>query len=122
VATRWSSSPTSPPRSDWARSPGHADRLGGLFFAVTGHANHDYRSLKLSDFKAVGDRRTEVIEFNLAKSGKLWLDAETGLPLKLVAENREGLGIVETYRKWVLDGTFALPSGLKAGGVLPPAK
>ncbi len=111
----------------------------GLFFAATGHVNHggddDYRSLKLSDFKAAGEetvgcRRAEVIEFKVAKSGvptrhRLWLDAETGLPLKLAVETREGFGVAETYRNWVLDpsvpdGTFALPPGLKADQEPPP--
>jgi outer membrane lipoprotein-sorting protein len=99
----------------------------GLFFATT-HINDgvqdDYRTLKLSDFKLAGEEKVEgrqakLIEFTVTKETiptrhKLWLDVETGLPLKLVAETTNHFGIREIYRNWELDpklpdGAFAIP-------------
>lgn len=86
------------------------------------------KSIKLSDFKSVGDekvsgRPANVIQFTVTKYNvstfhKLWLDAATGLPLKLVAKTREGMGCIETYADWQIDPTlpdeaFALPNDLR---------
>jgi outer membrane lipoprotein-sorting protein len=105
----------------------------GLFFSMS-HVNRgrdeDYRSLKVSDFKTVGKQQVEgrpanVIAFTLLKGSigthhMLWLDAETGLPLKFVAENPGHFHIVETYCKWELDprlpdATFAVPKDGQRG-------
>jgi outer membrane lipoprotein-sorting protein/Tol biopolymer transport system component len=105
----------------------------GLFFSLS-HVNHggdeDYRALRPSDFRTVGRDKVEgrvanVIEFTLTRGPAatrhtLWLDTETGLPLKFVVKTREGFGTTETYRNWELDPdvpdeTFALPADLRTG-------
>jgi outer membrane lipoprotein-sorting protein len=85
---------------------------------------------KLSGFKTigpekVGDRDTQIIAYQIlppeekaAWTCKLWLDTQTGLPLKRVLEvatdGKLSLRVTETYTPWVLDpklpeGTFMLP-------------
>jgi outer membrane lipoprotein-sorting protein len=86
---------------------------------------------KLSDFKTIGpekigDRDTQAIAYQVLPPGektpwacKLWLDTQTGLPLKRLLEVAAGAGkpslsITETYTPWELDpklpdGTFTLP-------------
>jgi outer membrane lipoprotein-sorting protein len=120
----------------------HQDTLAGwgtrvgLLMAAMGHLNHgrddDYRKLGLSELRlldkeAVGDRQVAVIELTVTKNGvatrhKLWLDAATGLPVKLVVRTRGGFGVVETYSGWEIDpdlpeATFALP---EEGKTVPP--
>jgi outer membrane lipoprotein-sorting protein len=105
----------------------------GLFlgFEIMDRENpKDAAELKLSAFKSagkakVGSRDANVIEYMLIPpdsktpaSCKLWLDAQTNLPLKRTLEaNRDGklvFRVVETYMQWELDpklpeGTFTLP-------------
>jgi outer membrane lipoprotein-sorting protein len=81
--------------------------------------------IRIGDFKRAGKekvngREANIITFTLTKgmvgktSHKLWLDAETGLPLKQVVETQDRFGVVETYHNWELspalpEETFALP-------------
>jgi outer membrane lipoprotein-sorting protein len=80
--------------------------------------------VKLSDFRTAGQdkidgRQATVIRFTLTRGvvstyHRLWLDAETGLPLKLAVQTPDHMGVIETYRNWKLDpqvpdATFAIP-------------
>lgn len=104
----------------------------GLFY-TSGRLNQveceeDRNAIKLSDFKTAGEeevdgRPANVIQFTLTKNNvptfhKLWLDQETGLPLKLVVRTREGMGCSETYHNWQLDlalpdDAFTVPKGAR---------
>jgi outer membrane lipoprotein-sorting protein len=81
--------------------------------------------LKLSEFKMAGKEKiggcdANVIEYQLALADntntltcRLWLDAQTGMPLKRVLEG-DGFRVIETYSQWELDpklpeDTFTLP-------------
>jgi outer membrane lipoprotein-sorting protein len=92
-------------------------RLGGAPDAV-----------KVSDFKLVGkerigERNTHVIQYAVTEKGakgpltmKLWLDAETGLPVKLAMSGGKTdiTDLTETYSEFSIDGkvdprSFELP-------------
>jgi outer membrane lipoprotein-sorting protein len=85
-------------------------------------------TLKPSGFKSagkdrVGDREANVVEYALPDlpskypvTCKLWLDAQTNLPLQrtLAMGGSDGLRVIETYTRWEIDpelteGTFILP-------------
>jgi len=74
-------------------------------------------AIQLSDFKdagkeKVGERNTQVIEYTAtekdAKEGlsmKMWLDAETHLPVKLAVTGGQSdvKNLTETYSEFILD-------------------
>jgi outer membrane lipoprotein-sorting protein len=84
---------------------------------------------KAYDFKRageekIGERNTQVIQYTVKAKGrdakglsmKLWLDSQTGLPLKLAMTGggSDITDITETYREFTIDGkvdakTFTLP-------------
>src|SRR5262249_40998566 len=100
---------------------------GGLFmtlvYAVSPDEPRDPGQFKLSGFKTAGKdkvrgREANVIEYQAARGNdkatcKLWLDVQSGLPLKRVFEFGK-FPIIETYSQWELDPTlpktaFTLP-------------
>ena len=108
--------------------PGWLIRIG-VFFGTSSHVcrgeDNDYRTLAMSDLKMVGKEKVDgrlanVISYTLTKgqaSGaqhKLWIDIETGLPIKQTMETKDHFGFTETYRNWELQPklpaeTFTLP-------------
>jgi outer membrane lipoprotein-sorting protein len=106
----------------------------GLFVAidaaVEAGAPKDAAELKIMGLTSigkekVGDRDANVIEYQLLPAGektpatiRLWLDAQTSLPLKRTLEARDSdkvvFRVVETYNQWEIDPklpdeTFTLP-------------
>jgi outer membrane lipoprotein-sorting protein len=113
------------------RVVGHLSPIGAYFGIINiPREFRDAALLKLSGFKMVGkdkvaDRAAVVIEYQfpltekeLTTTCKLWLDAQTNLPLKRTLEVPDTGKIlfraVEMYSGWELDlklpeGTFTLP-------------
>jgi hypothetical protein len=115
---------------------GYLNRAG-LFVAVEssldGQGPQGFEALKLSGFKTtgkekVGDVQAVVIEYQIALPGlagskgsavcKVWLDAQTQLPLKRTVEIRRDGEVrsraTETFSQWEIDPklseeTFTLP-------------
>jgi outer membrane lipoprotein-sorting protein len=100
----------------------------GAFVAASNIVDSEHRNaaiMKLSGFKMagkekVGGREANVVEYQflvgkemLPSTCKLWLDAQTNLPVKRIVEISK-FRVVETYSNWELDpklpdDTFTLP-------------
>jgi hypothetical protein len=120
----WSSPPS------WVSRSGRFFSRGGQHLIGSSFSFDEIDEVKPYAFKLVGrdkvgDREANVIEYQVGRASqrrpttyKLWLDAQTNLPLKRTVEaggaEAGGSDVVETYSHWDLDpkvpdGVFALP-------------